>query len=123
MDIICVDYLPLKDINSKTSKELIKKIQSKGFIPYISTKELDIYGESSKNAIKREIFTLITEAGLDRTTLEAHQYGATVLEYFGYKQVLYDINRYKKLPPLRYMKRYAGVLIWLRNYTDMPDKL
>jgi hypothetical protein len=47
-DIICVDYLPLKDIYSKRGEVLFKKLKQKKFIPYISTKDLSIYGKSYK---------------------------------------------------------------------------
>jgi hypothetical protein len=47
-DIICVDYLPLKDLYSKRGEVLFNKLRQKNFIPYISTKDLSIYGKSYK---------------------------------------------------------------------------
>ncbi len=49
-DIIVVDYL--KSPHSEEAKKSIKKLQDKGFIPYISNKELNIYGISSTEASK-----------------------------------------------------------------------
>ena len=118
-DIICVDYLSSKKMTE--AKNLAKKIVAKGMIPYIANKDLNIYGISSKNAIKREIFTLIDERRLDRTLLEAHQYGGLVFEYMSYVQRLYDIN--KGLPDVEQMQHYAGVVIWLQDFTKKPLQL
>jgi len=46
-DIIVVDYLPLEKLYSKAGTILFKKLKNKGFIPYISTRDLNIYGKSS----------------------------------------------------------------------------
>ncbi|RUM55490.1 MAG: hypothetical protein DSY40_03880 [Nautilia sp.] len=45
-DIICVDYLPLNKINSSIGEKDIKMLKKRGFIPYISTRNLSIYGKS-----------------------------------------------------------------------------
>ena len=116
LDVISVEYMDEKSLYTQKADHIINKIKRKGMIPYISNRDLDIYGKSSKTAVKREIFTLIDESSLDRTVLEAHQYGAVVLEYLGYKQKLYDINK-GGLPDIKYLRHYKGVLIWLRNYT------
>ncbi len=119
LDIIVVDYLEEKDMDrADVAIELIKE---NGMIPFVSNRDLNIYGNSSKNAIKREVFTLIDEKRLDRTLSEAHQHGATVLEYMGYIQKLYDFN--KGLPPVREMMHYAGVVIWLQDRHNSSKEL
>ena len=45
-DIIAVDYLPLDEL-AKEAPVLVKKLAKRGFIPYVSTKDLDIYGYST----------------------------------------------------------------------------
>ena len=113
VDIIDVEFTKtLQDSKSK----IIKKIKAKNMIPYLSTKKFNIYGKSSKNAIKREIFTLIDESKLDRMVQSAHEYGALPLEYMGYIQKIYDIN--KGLPNIDTMQHYAGVLIWGTHYSS-----
>ena len=120
LDVICVDYLDLKDMD--LAKKIIKKIKHKGMIPYISDKDLTSYGKSSKNAIKREILTLITEFDQDKITSDAHEYGALPLEYMGYIEVLRDLNK-EGLPKLKDMSQYAGVIVWLTVYTKSNDYL
>jgi hypothetical protein len=119
LPIISVEYLNLEKMDG--AKELTSKILKQGMIPYIANRELDTYGYSSKNAIKREIFTLINEKRLDRTLQEAHQYGGTVLEYMGYIEKLHDIN--SGLPKIKDMQQYAGVIIWLQDFVQNPYEL
>ena len=105
---------------SKQDKKVLM-LQNLGLIPYVADYEYLRYGKSSKNAIKREVLTLIDEKKLDRTFLGAHQSGAMPLEYLGYIQKLYDIN--KGLPDIDYLGHYAGVVIWLRDEYESPQKL
>ena len=120
LDLIAVDYLPYNEMNK--ADEVVKKIKKQGIIPYVSDRDLNIYGRSTKNALKREILTLIDETEHDRITQSAHQYGALPLEYMGYIQKLHDINK-EGLPKLEDMSQYAGVVVWLSEYYKKPDEL
>ncbi|WP_304544935.1 polysaccharide deacetylase family protein [Sulfurimonas microaerophilic] len=107
-DIIDVEIL---------SSNNIEQLKHLGFIPYITTPSMDNYGKSSKNAIKREILTLVNESIEDRKELSASRYGALPLEYNGYIQKLYNIQN--SLPDPEHMGQYAGVVIWLSiGYKD-----
>ncbi|MDH4944742.1 endo alpha-1,4 polygalactosaminidase [Sulfurimonas sp. C5] len=116
LDIIAVDYLPTLD----GADALVAKLKDKRFIPYVSNKALDTYGKSSKNAIQREILTLVDESKLDKSLQSAHRNGATVFEYLGYIQKFSDIN--KNLPDPSSLHRYSGVVIWTENYVKDPEK-
>jgi len=120
LDIICVDYLPLLKI--KDSDEVIKKLQDKGFIPYISTKELDVYGRSSKNSIKREILTL-TNNIKDKGETSPQLIGSVVFEYLGYIQDIKQVDENSKLPTMAELTKYAGVVIWFDNSYKNSSKL
>jgi len=121
IDIIALDYLPLEKWDK--APKVIHRLEQQGFIPYISTKELNLYGKTTKEAIKREILTLIDERRLDRTLLEAHQHGDTVLQYLGYKQHFHDISK-NKFPSIQEVKnKYLGVIVWLQDYATNPLKL
>lgn len=120
IDIISVEYLPIEEMYK--ADELVKKIKAKGMIPYIATGDLNTYGRSNKNPIKREILTIIDENVYDRMLLGAHQYGALPLEYMGYIQKLRDIYK-EGLPDLEHMSQYGGVVVWLRNPYSNPEKL
>ncbi len=118
LDIINIEYTDIVSIQN--SQKMINKIKDKGMIPYITTEELDIYGKSSKNAIKREIFTLI-DVTPESKLPDAHQNGALSLEYLGYIQKLQQTD--VALPNAEYMTQYAGVIIWLNKEYKSPMKL
>jgi len=121
LDIIAVDYLPFEQLGTKKADKLVKDLQTKGFIPYLSTQDLNTYGKSSKNALKREILTLVDTSKTYLMETGAHLYGALPLEYMGYIQKLYDINR--PLPKLENMQQYAGVIVWLPKSYANSQKL
>jgi len=118
LDIIYVRYQNM--FNNEEVKESIQAIKLEGLIPYI-TNDLAIYGQTSKNALKREILTLIDESIADRTLLSAHKHGAMVFEYMGYIQKLYDVSQ--GLPSIENVQHYAGVVVWLNSSYKYPDKL
>ena len=119
LDVIDIEYVRTKDVY--LSKDIVKRVEAKGLIPYVTNYEFDIYGLSSKQAVKREIFTLINENRKDRVELSAHQQGALILEYMGYIEKLHDIN--KGLPDINHMRHYAGVIVWLDTDYKNSGKL
>jgi len=119
IDIIQVLFTTADEIEIKNDE--VDKLKSKHIIPLLTTRGFDLYGKSSKTAIKREIFTLINEETHDRTLLSAHQIGAMPIEYLGYIQKLYDIN--KGLPEIDHMRHFAGVIVWLSKDYKHPAKL
>jgi len=119
IDIIALDYLPMEE--KEKIEETKEIILARGMIPYISVKELDIYGVSSKDAHPREVLMLIDEKNKDRLLQGAHQYGSLPLEYYGYIPRLHDINQ--GLPKPSKMAQYAGVVIWLETLTKDTQTL
>ncbi|RLA79889.1 MAG: hypothetical protein DRG78_12030 [Epsilonproteobacteria bacterium] len=119
IDIIALEYLPQTDMDD--AKKIAQKYTKMGLIPYISNHSLDIYGRSSKNPLKREILVLIDDTVEDRISASAHRHGALILEYQGYVEKLYDIN--KGLPSMAKMSQYKGVIVWLSETYKSPMKL
>ncbi|MDF1877482.1 endo alpha-1,4 polygalactosaminidase [Sulfurimonas sp. SAG-AH-194-L11] len=117
LDVICVDYLDFRD--KEKALKLAKKLAKKGMVPYVSTKDLNSYGISSKNAIKREIFTLVDTSKADITEHELIINSGAIFEYMGYIQHFHDIN--KGLPEMQSMHQYKGVVIWLQDYYKYPQ--
>jgi len=109
------------DSGTQTPAQRVSFLKSRGLIPYITNADMDIYGKGVKNAVKREILTIIDETKYDRTVLASHQYGALPLEYQGYIQSLHDIR--KGLPDPDHMSQYAGVVIWIESSYKSPEKL
>ena len=116
-----IDLIGLANTEISKQAQLVTSLEKLGLVPYVADYEYLSYGKSSKNAIKREVLTLIDEKKEDRTLLGAHQVGAMPLEYLGYIQKLYDINN--GLPDIDYIGHYAGVVIWLSQDYKSPQKL
>lgn len=119
VDIIDIEFLSSSMYLSREA--LIEAVQKEGMIPFVGNRAFEGYGHSSKEPIKREVLTLIDESVHDRMLLSAHQHGAMPLEYLGYIQKLYDIN--KGIPALESMEPYVGVVIWLSKDYYSPQKL
>ena len=114
---------PYKGVVGRMQKlqEKVQKSPYRHIIPLYTTKSFDIYGVSSKNALKREIFTLVDTKRYDLVELSSHRYGALPLEYYGYVQKLHDIA--KGLPTPKEILHYKGVVVWLEDTYEDPQKL
>lgn len=109
-------------IDLETNKLVdIQQLKKLNLIPYITTPSMDIYGQSTKKVVKREVLTLIDESKHDRIVSSAHQYGGLALEYWGYYQQLYDVRQ--GLPDPDTLTQYAGVIIWLSVSYKNPAEL
>jgi hypothetical protein len=119
LDIIAVDYL--KDPYSTKAKKDVSVLMAAGFIPYVSDRNLERYGISSKKAFKREVLMLYDGQQYPSHYQGVHQYGSLPLEYMGYIPVLKDF-RVTALPQYT-ADRYAGVILWFDNKYPKPEKL
>ena len=108
--IIVVDYANLS--NKKQVDELVKKIESLGFIPYISQKELNVVGVGPSRLLPRRVLLLYSSkvAG-DVAYSYAHRLASLPLEYYGYIPELWDID--KGLPEGITSDRYTGIVVWI----------
>jgi len=113
LPVIVIDYLPPKE--KKKALEISKKIQEKGFIPWIIDKDLKTFGTSYFQFIPRKVLILYDGKAVKKEYSAAHRLGSLVFEYLGYIPVLWDINR--GLPDGYTVDRYAGIVVWLQSQT------
>ena len=111
VDIIALDYA--KGVDKEELSKRIENLQSRGFIPYISNKELNRYGISSRVAVKREVLILYDGNKIAEHEHGAHKYASLPVEYLGYVPVLRDIYSYDFSKNVS--DRYAGVIVWLED--------
>ena len=120
--IIALDYI---DLNNKIEiKTDIKALEDRGFIPYISTIELNKYGYSSKTAFKREVMIIYNGKGLENDYIglsSAHMFASLPIEYMGYVPRLFDVN--DELPKGNLSSHYAGAIIWLDKTISDTSKV
>ena len=133
--VVVIDYFNGKDL--KSAKELVKKINSLGFIPYITTPDLDIIGISNvKNKIhfiKRKILVINTSKYALMNS-DAHRLVQMPLEYLGY---VADIKKVKDAVKIKNVKDlYSGIIVvverkiknkkfvpWIKNQISRGNKV
>lgn len=110
--IIIVDYADLS--NKKQVNELIGKISSLGFIPYISEKELNVIGVGPCRVKPRKVLLIFSSKdSIYADYSQANRLAALPFEYYGYVPVLWDIE--KGLPGEILKDKYAGIVVWVGN--------
>ncbi|SFZ97865.1 Extracellular Matrix protein PelA [hydrothermal vent metagenome] len=118
-DIIALDYA--KNLQGRGIEKQLKRLEDNGFIPYISNKDLNVYGKSSKVAQKREVLVLYDGTIGSIEDQGAHLYGSLPLEYMGYIPLLKDINTFDFTQNIS--ERYAGIILWLDGEGRNREKL
>ena len=104
--VIALDYL--ENPHSKEADEVSDRLKKRGFIPYISDKNLHRYGHTVYNVVKRELLMIFNGAKYGAPYSAAHIVTAMPVEYQGYIPILYDIQ--KGLPSGHLEDRFAGVV-------------
>ena len=103
---VVIDYFNGK--NFKKANKLVKKIDSAGFIPYITTPKLNILGVSNLNIIKRKILVINTSKYVLMDS-DAHRLVQMPLEYMGY---VADIKTPAQAVKIKYVKDlYSGIIV------------
>jgi hypothetical protein len=115
---IVIDYLP--ESEQKERHKIAEKIAQKGYVPYVTDRFLQHYGEGNNIPVKREVLLLYDSRMLkdgDKVYANTHLMASMPLEYMGYIPILKDIA--KDLPDID-AARYSGVIIWPDRY--YPDQ-
>ncbi|WP_457569068.1 endo alpha-1,4 polygalactosaminidase [Desulfurobacterium sp.] len=103
--VIVIDYTNNKTIAMQDARH----IESLGFIPWVTDKNLKHIGEGIYHFIPRKIAVIYDETIDDNP---AHQMAQLPLEWLGYTPVLFKYDP-KNLPKLD--DSYRGILVWLMN--------
>jgi len=117
LEIIILDYLP--PTQAAEARQLAKKIQEQGFVPWISTAPLDGMGIGMIDIVPKTFLLLFDSAKETATPLQSKHYQAAqqALEKRGYQLRLHDIQ--SGLPNIPLLGRYAGILTFL-DFTEQP---
>lgn len=109
--LIAIEYLPFE--RRQEARELVKKLQSEGFTPYIGTPHLDTLGISTIEVQPRRLAVLYNDREGDLTVNSAHVVLGGLLEYYGYRVDYFRIDQ--PLPQQDMTGLYAGVLSWITS--------
>jgi polysaccharide biosynthesis protein PelA len=117
LNVFVIDYLP----NTEKQKAIAdaKQIASLGFIPYISTPELNSLGISTILPQPRKVMMLYSsKEEPEKVLAPPFTFLSMPLEYEGYVPKLYSIE--KPLPEYPLHNRVAGIIIWLESPYPKP---
>ncbi|RMH04217.1 MAG: polysaccharide deacetylase, partial [Aquificota bacterium] len=107
LPVIVVDYVSPK--NKKLAMEVLNKISSLGFIPYVADKELSRIGFSPCMPLPRRVVLLYDSSVFPiRQYADIHRLVQMPLEYLGFVPELYDIN--EPLPEVYPEAGYTAVI-------------
>ncbi len=120
LPITVVDYLP--PAKRVKARQVAKKITALGFIPWVSTPELDMLGVGQLEVIPRKILMLYNSQNQhmgDIYSASIHTAAAMPLEYLGYVPIYIDVN--DDLPEEMLRGRYAGIVAWFDGQAGNPN--
>ena len=121
LPVISIDYVAPK--NRKKAREIARKIEQDGFIPWVADGHLESLGVGSIEIVPRQILVLYD--GQNAPNLpenDAFFFSATPLEYLGYRPVYVNVR--EPLPQYILNNRYAGIIAWMPDqYAGTAQKL
>ena len=110
--IVAIEYLPVQ--RRQEAMALAKRLVNEGFIPFITTPDLDSIGIGSVAIQPRRIAVVYDPGEGDLTEASGHIYLGGLLEYLGYR-VDYFISENLPSTPKQMSGLYAGVVVWMRS--------
>lgn len=106
--LVAIDYLPPERIEE--ARKLAKRLRDEGYIPFISTPELDSIGISNVEIQPRRIALVFDPREGDLTRNAGHNLLGGLIEYLGYRV---DYLSSDALPDHRFSGLYAGIITWM----------
>lgn len=111
ISIVAIDYLP-PDRRGE-ARELAARLLSEGYIPFISTPELDYLGIGSIEVQPRRIALLYDPREGDLAVNTGFRSLGGLLEYMGYRVDYLPVDG--NLPEVRAAGLYAGAVVWMTS--------
>ncbi len=111
LPVIAIEYLPPE--RREEAERLAKRLRDEGYVPYITTPDLNTLGISSVQLQPRRLALLYDgrEGALRQSAV--HRFLGSVLEYQGYRLDYFDAS--KPLPDAWPSALYAGVVLWMTS--------
>lgn len=109
--LVAIDYLPPE--RREEARKLAARLQGEGYIPFVSTPQLDYLGISSIEVQPRRIAMLYDPTEGDFSRNQGHTKLASLLEYLGYRIDYLAADQSLPQRPARGL--YAGVVTWMTS--------
>lgn len=117
VETIAIDYAPPAE--REQARELARKIEGHGVIPWVTNPELDMLGLGVREVLPRQV--LLVHGGSNERLWElsdAVRYGLMPLQFQGLVPEIRAIN--SPMPAGTLKGRYAGIVVWLEE-EDLAD--
>ena len=114
--LVAIDYLPPE--RREEARKLAKRLRDEGFIPFISTPELDSMGISNIEVQPRRIAMIYDPREDELTSNAGHTMLGGLIEYLGYRV---DYLAVDSLPEHRFSGLYAGIITWMASGTPQDS--
>ena len=111
--LVAIEYLPADQ--PEQARSLAKELVSEGYIPVITSPDLDRLGISSIEVQSRRIALVYDPREGELTLNPGHVYLGGLLEYLGYRVDYIPADADIPLSPMSGL--YAGVVIWMTSGT------
>ncbi|KAB0484867.1 hypothetical protein SAMN04490202_1880 [Pseudomonas reinekei] len=109
--LVAIDYLPPE--RREEARKLAKRLRDEGFIPFISTPDLNSMGISNIEVQPRRVALVYDPREGDLADNAGHTYLGGLLEYLGYRVDYLPAN--SAMPEYRFSGLYAGVITWMTS--------
>lgn len=108
--LIAIDYLPAE--RRDEARELARRLQSEGFLPFVTMPDLNYLGVSNVEVQPRRIAVVYDPREGPLSTNRSHMFLGGLLEYLGYRT---DYLAADQLPDGPLGGLYAGVVTWMTS--------
>ena len=109
--LVAIDYLPPE--HREDARKLAKRLREEGFIPYISTPDLNTLGISNIEVQPRRIALIFDPLEGALEDADGHNNLGGLLEYLGYRVDYFPADSH--LPLYGFSGLYAGVVTWMTS--------
>lgn len=117
--MVIIDYLPLE--RREEARALAKKIIDLGFIPWVTTPNLDALGVGGLEVMPRKVLVLFDgRQHPDVARSEVHRFLDFPLQYLGLIPEHWDVR--EGFPDYSLVGRYAGIVSWLPGLESPLDE-
>ncbi|MBZ9783329.1 bifunctional glycoside hydrolase 114/ polysaccharide deacetylase family protein [Pseudomonas sp. REP124] len=109
--LVAIDYLPPE--RREEARKLAKRLRDEGFIPFISTPDLNSMGVSNIEVQPRRVALVYDPREGELADNAGHTYLGGLLEYLGYRVDYIPAN--SSMPQYAFSGLYAGVITWMTS--------
>lgn len=110
LEVIVIDYLPPE--HRVQARQVAKKIQEHGFIPWITNAELNLVGVGLREVLPRKVL-MLHNGNRDPYLSNLNNYLIMPLNYLGYSARPHHIS--DELPGFPLTGAYAGIITWFEK--------